>query len=129
MARPPGPCTDSSAKTFASSGRCSRPGLSTNPPPRHRRACFRNRRAEMARTLSAALAKLVSLRLVDKRRLNLLPEQTHLRRLLAHLDVDCVFDVGANTGQYAEMLRRRAGFRGRIVSFEPIPEAASEVRR
>jgi FkbM family methyltransferase len=83
----------------------------------------------MARSISAAVAKLLSFRLVDKRRLNLLPEQTHLHRLLAHLDVDCVFDVGANTGQYATMLRRKAGFKGRIISFEPIPEAAAQVRR
>jgi FkbM family methyltransferase len=83
----------------------------------------------MARSISAAFEKLLSLRLVDRRRLNLLPEQTHLRRLLAHLDVDCVFDVGANTGQYASMLRRKARFKGRIISFEPIPEAAEELRR
>jgi FkbM family methyltransferase len=83
----------------------------------------------MARSVSDVVKKLLAFRLVDSRRLNLLPEQTHLRRLLAYLDVDCVFDVGANTGQYASMLRRRAGFRGRIISFEPIPEAASEMQR
>jgi FkbM family methyltransferase len=83
----------------------------------------------MPHSISAAFEKLLALRLVDKRRLNLLPEQTHLKKLLAHLDVDCVFDVGANTGQYASMLRRKAGFKGRIVSFEPIPEAAAEVQR
>jgi FkbM family methyltransferase len=82
----------------------------------------------MAWTLSDAFAKLFALRLVDKRRMNVLPERTHLRRLLAHLDVDCVFDVGANVGQYATALRRNIGFRGRIISFEPIPEAAAEVR-
>jgi FkbM family methyltransferase len=83
----------------------------------------------MARSVSAAFEKLIALRLVDRRRLNRLPEQMHLRRLLAHLDVDCVFDVGANTGQYGSMLRRKTGFKGRILSFEPIPEAAAEVRR
>jgi FkbM family methyltransferase len=83
----------------------------------------------MARSLSDAVAKLLALRLVDGRRLNLLPERTHLRRLLKHLHVDCVFDVGANTGQYATALRRNIGFKGRIISFEPIPEAAAEVRR
>lgn len=81
----------------------------------------------MARSISAAIQKLLSLRLVDKRRLHLLPEQAHLQRLLSHFNVDCVFDVGANTGQYATMLRRKAGFKGRIVSFEPIPEAAAEI--
>src|SRR5689334_3686533 len=96
---------------------------------RPRQGGSRNRKAEMARSIQAAFAKLLSLRLVDRRRLSQLPERTHMRRLLAYLDVDCVFDVGANTGQYASMLRRRAGFRGRIISFEPIPEAAAEVRR
>jgi FkbM family methyltransferase len=82
----------------------------------------------MPRNLSDAVAKLLALRLVDKRRLNLVPERTHLRRLLAHLEVDCVFDVGANIGQYATQLRRNIGYKGRIISFEPIPEAAAEVR-
>jgi FkbM family methyltransferase len=83
----------------------------------------------MASLLSRAARRLLSLRLVDKRRMHLLPEQTHLRRLLSHLNVDCVFDVGANIGQYGDMLRRRAHFEGRIVSFEPLPEAAAAVRR
>ncbi|HVY90386.1 MAG TPA: FkbM family methyltransferase [Hyphomonadaceae bacterium] len=83
----------------------------------------------MTPSVSSAVAKLRSLRLVDMRRLNRLPEQAHLERLLKHLEVDCVFDVGANTGQYATMLRRQAHFKGRIVSFEPIPSAAVEVAR
>lgn len=68
-------------------------------------------------------------RLVDPSRLWQLWEASHLERLLPALGVDCVFDVGANDGQYARMLRRQAGYRGLIVSFEPIPEAAERVRR
>ncbi len=83
----------------------------------------------MANLFSRAFSKLINLRPVDRRRLHLLPEQTHLRRLLAYLDVDCVFDVGANTGQYAQMLRRKSQYDGRIISFEPLPEAAAAVRR
>jgi FkbM family methyltransferase len=52
------------------------------------------------------------------------PEQ--LRRFLREFRIDCVFDVGANTGQYASRLRH-IGFDGLIISFEPIPEAAAAI--
>ncbi len=44
----------------------------------------------------------------------------HLRELLARLDIDCVFDVGANVGQYHDFLRERVLYEGKIVSFEPV---------
>ncbi len=46
-------------------------------------------------------------------------ELSHMKRLLDRLRINCVFDVGANRGQFAMELRR-IGFRGRIVSFEPV---------
>lgn len=56
-----------------------------------------------------------------------LPERRHLARLFAYLGVDCVFDVGANGGQYAQMLRQGVRFRGPIISYEPIPAIAAQL--
>jgi FkbM family methyltransferase len=54
-------------------------------------------------------------------------ERIHLRRFFSYFGVDCVFDVGANRGQYASMLRD-IGFRGPIISYEPIPSMAETLR-
>lgn len=43
-----------------------------------------------------------------------------LRDLLAQLEINVVFDVGAFIGNYAALLRE-AGYKGRIISFEPVP--------
>lgn len=51
-----------------------------------------------------------------------------IRRLIAAFEIDCVFDVGANAGQYARMLRERVKYPGPIVSFEPVPYLAQELR-
>jgi FkbM family methyltransferase len=51
-----------------------------------------------------------------------------LMRLLQQLEINCVLDVGANHGQYARLLREW-GYRGEIVSFEPIPEVFASLRQ
>jgi FkbM family methyltransferase len=43
----------------------------------------------------------------------------HVWKVLRFLRIDCVLDIGAHRGEYA-LLLRSLGFRGRIVSFEPV---------
>jgi FkbM family methyltransferase len=58
-----------------------------------------------------------------------IPEIRHLRQLVRHFGIDCIFDVGANAGQYATMLRRWVGFEGLIISFEPNPVVADKLEQ
>ena len=44
----------------------------------------------------------------------------HISWLLKRYRIDCVLDIGANTGQFAQGLRRN-GYQGHILSFEPVP--------
>jgi FkbM family methyltransferase len=82
----------------------------------------------MESPLRLVLRKLKYLRVIDERDLYLLHEQSHLRRLFELLNIDCVFDVGANTGQYTKMIRKYVGYRGPVVSFEPNPDVATILR-
>ena len=41
---------------------------------------------------------------------------------LLHHKIELLFDVGANTGQYARSARED-GYKSKIISFEPLPDA------
>lgn len=51
-----------------------------------------------------------------------------LEQYLRDFRIDCVLDVGANDGEYGLEIRGR-GYRGRIESFEPLPDAVEKCRR
>ena len=59
-----------------------------------------------------------------------LPEWYMLRAginaIFSDLQINCVIDAGANHGQYGEFLRRM-GYKGRIVSFEPVSSSFEEL--
>jgi FkbM family methyltransferase len=67
--------------------------------------------------------------LIPSWRLEHYSDSVFLARLFSYLNTDCVFDVGANTGQYRDFLRNQVGYRGWIVSFEPIPDHISTLQK
>lgn len=53
--------------------------------------------------------------------------EIHLKRLLDRYHIATVIDVGANIGQFRDLLRKRIGFSGMIHSFEPLPHLAAQL--
>lgn len=71
------------------------------------------------------IAALFGYELIRRRKLNDTIED-HLRNVFDLHGINCVVDVGANVGQYGQLLRR-AGYQGRIVSFEPLSSVFTEL--
>ena len=67
------------------------------------------------------LAYLFGYDLIRLKKTKHLSAEHHLRLLTEGLAVDAILDVGANTGQFATLVRS-LGYQGYIFSFEPIPE-------
>jgi FkbM family methyltransferase len=49
-------------------------------------------------------------------------ESAHLYKMLIANNINLIFDIGANTGQFGTFLRD-SGYKGKIVSFEPLNSA------
>ncbi len=54
-------------------------------------------------------------------------EELRRIKLFQHYQIDLVFDVGANVGQYAKGIMD-AGYTNRIVSFEPLSDAYNQLK-
>jgi FkbM family methyltransferase len=62
-------------------------------------------------------------------RLHSRPLVLHLRGLFERYGIDCVFDVGGNLGHYHDLIRDQVGFRGLIISFEPVSQYAELLKK
>jgi FkbM family methyltransferase len=83
--------------------------------------------ATLKRRLGNLFTHLTGLNLSRKGEGWKLMELETLSRFLSDFQVDCVFDVGANTGQYGVRLRQ-IGYHGLIFSFEPNPSAFAKLQ-
>lgn len=83
--------------------------------------------ASVRRRMVDLFTRLTGVHLARSGRAWELLEPEVLARFFSEFRVDCVFDVGANAGQYAMRLRQ-FGFRGLIVSFEPIPHVFAKLQ-
>lgn len=69
-----------------------------------------------------SLANRFGYELINRKKWHHFDVNTHLAYLLEKFDINLVLDVGANVGQFGTGLRI-IGYKGRIVSFEPVTSA------
>ncbi len=76
-------------------------------------------RTSVKRLVERSAARL-GLAVIPTWRMPSIQQARDLAHLFRTLDIDTVLDVGANAGGYREFLRHHVGYRGHIVSFEPV---------
>ena len=54
--------------------------------------------------------------------------EDHLAYILSQLNINLVFDVGANIGQFGLLLRKN-GYKGTIISFEPCSDSFEKLKK
>jgi FkbM family methyltransferase len=82
----------------------------------------------MLKTLIAAAAERLGYTIIPNWQLGSYSAAENLRKLFALLSIGLVIDVGANAGQFRDLLRTQVGYRGRIASFEPNLELARSLQ-
>ena len=82
----------------------------------------------LKRSAAHVFEQLTGACVVLPHRVGALYEEECVRRIIDAFAIDCVFDVGANAGQFASLLRERLHFAGSIISFEPVPALAKKLR-
>ena len=80
------------------------------------------------KTALRSAARRAGFELIPHWRLDQYPLDRHITVLFETFKIDYVIDVGANEGQFGEMLRRDVGYRGPILSFEPQHDVAETLR-
>jgi FkbM family methyltransferase len=70
------------------------------------------------------MANLAGVEVTQYWKLHELALVQHLRRVLDHYRIETIIDVGANLGQFHDLLRDDVGFAGQIYSFEPVSKCA-----
>lgn len=56
------------------------------------------------------------------------PDLNRRMKIIDHYKIDLLFDIGANTGQFGELMRTLS-YKGEIISFEPLKDAFSKLER
>lgn len=97
--------------------------MSKSQPPRQ------SSTQRFARGIRHRLLKWLDFRLVRWYRLSDYQQAWYLKRLFKLLEIDLLIDVGGNEGQFARFARKRLGYQGPLITFEPIPELARKLRQ
>lgn len=74
------------------------------------------------------IAKKFGYTVIPNWRLHSFTASEYLQKLFKRLEIDVVFDVGANVGQYYQFLRNEVGYEGLVVSFEPTPNLVRKLK-
>lgn len=83
----------------------------------------------MIRKIKSIAETILKSKIISKWRIPKYPLERQLRELFNHHQIDCVLDVGANEGQFAEFLRYQLEFKGTIISFEPDKNAFNTLKK